>query len=293
MSEHKKLLIGRQHLAHAGVFDEHGRELTHAHVMAHYQDLLGEPLMALAKHAHALKDQTDHAIHQDLAEAAHGRMSGVWQVDKFDAPIEYYAYRLLHTVGAHQHVSDKDMHDLDFHALPEHIRIAADAALKRNHRANTDRFEERASDFENLFLTVGVTALWQVAIGNASVANTSGAAAGVYALLNNAQARVAVGDSTTAASAAQTGLQAPTNVYYVGMDATYPTQSTNQTVFRATFTGTVANYSWQEFCVDNCNGSNSTATTKSGGSSLDRVVSNQGTKASGQTWQPSLTLSIS
>ncbi len=293
MANQKKLLIARHHLEYAGVYDEHGRELTHAHVMAHYQDILGEPLMALAKHAHSLRDQPDHAIHQDLAEAAHGRMSGVWQVDKFDAPIEHYAYKLLHSVGAGQHISDKDWQSIDFHALPENIRIAADAALKRNHRANTDRFEDRAEDFENLFLTVGVTMLDQIAIGNASVANTSGAAAGVYALLNNAQARVGVGDSTTAASAGQTGLQAATNVYYVGMDATYPTQSTNQFVCRATFTGTVANFSWQEFVIDNCNGSNSTATTKSGGSSLDRVVSNQGTKASGQTWQPSMTVAIS
>jgi hypothetical protein len=66
------------------------------------------------------------------------------------------------------------------------------------------------------------------------------------------------------------------------MDATYPTSGTSQQiVFRATFIGTDANYAWQEFLVDN------------GTTALNRKVSNQGTKVSGQTWTITVTITLS
>jgi hypothetical protein len=63
--------------------------------------------------------------------------------------------------------------------------------------------------------------------------------------------------------------------------------------FTSSVTSGNGNFVWQEFAVDNCGGSNATSTTRSGGTMLDHVVSNQGTKAAGQTWNPTLTLSIS
>lgn len=102
---------------------------------------------------------------------------------------------------------------------------------------------------------------------------------------NNANAYIGVGDSTTAAAATQTGLQAATNKAYKGMAANYPSR-TNQTVtFRAVFTGTDANHAWQEFSI--ANGNSDTA------KNLNRKVSDQGTKASGQTWTVDLTITLS
>lgn len=288
----------------AGVYDAYGNQLTKGHLAAHHAALLGDRLMSLAARHHDLALQAathlaepDHPVHAeraqaeaDLADASHGRLSGLWSIARYDAPIERYAYRLMHNVGHGVVVPEDAYADLDYNSLPASVQLASDAALKRDVRASTSEF---ADTFENLFLTVGVTAMWQQAIGTSISANSGASPAGTYAYYNNAQARICVGDSSTAASAGQTWLQASTNKFCVGMDATYPTQSTNQAVFRATFGSGNGNYAWNEFVVDNCNGSNATTTTQSGGSALDRVVSAQGTKANGQTWQPSMTLSIS
>lgn len=102
--------------------------------------------------------------------------------------------------------------------------------------------------------------------------------------MNNANARIGVGDSSTAAAAIQTDLQAAVNKTYQAMDATYPTQGTlQQIVFRSTFAGGAANYAWQEFITDN----------GTAGHAMNRLVSNQGTKTSGQSWQVTLTITLS
>lgn len=265
-----QLVIARAHLAHAGFFDEFGRELTHAHLIAHVRDLLGDKLMTLIRDL--------GADHPDVQEATHGRLSGLWRVERFAAPIEWYAAKLKGVAE----------HEIEWHKLTPAEQVAADMAMKRDVRPEVvSEFEET---FENLFLTAGVTALWNIAEGNPGAANSGGSAASTNAVFNNTQAMIGVGDSTTAASAGQTDLQATTNKTYVGMDATFPTISTNSTTFRSTFGTSSANYAWSEFIVNNRNGSNSTT---SGGTTLDRVQSGQGTKASGTTWQPSMALSIS
>jgi hypothetical protein len=129
-------------------------------------------------------------------------------------------------------------------------------------------------EFEgNLLLNEGITELLNLLIG------------GTATPYNNANARIGVGDSTTAAAATQTGLQAVTNKTFKGMDATYP-QVSNQTVtFRATFGATDANFSWQEFTVVNA--------ADDTGKNLCRKVENHGTKASGDTWVVSVSITIS
>ena len=109
-------------------------------------------------------------------------------------------------------------------------------------------------------------------------------AGGTYTAMNNANARLGVGDSTTAAAASQTDLQAATNKTYQAMDATFPTQGTSQLItFRATFAGGSANYHWQEYISDN----------GTAGHAMNRLVSDQGTKTSGQSWQLTLTVTLS
>lgn len=273
------LLVPKHFLGHAHVYDEFGRMLPVITVLQHYNELLGDKVKALVAESVKHADDPNHQSHADLAEATHARLSGLWHIERYAAEIEWYAERF-----------DSSVKGLDFHQMPLHVQAAADAAMKKDKKPEVTDFAET---FENLFLTAGVTMLWNQAEGAAPASNTGASPAVTNAYLNNAQARIGVGDSSTAASAGQTGLQAATNKSYVGMDATYPTISTNSTTFRATFGTSVANYSWNEFVIDNGNGSNSTSTTLSGGTTLDRVVSAQGSKASGQTWQPSMVLSVS
>jgi hypothetical protein len=102
---------------------------------------------------------------------------------------------------------------------------------------------------------------------------------------DSANARLGVGDSSTAETATQTGLQATTNKTFKAMDATWP-QRTNQTVeWRATFGSTEANYNWQEYTVVNA-GSDT-------GKNLNRKVADKGTKVSGETWTLSLQITFS
>lgn len=126
----------------------------------------------------------------------------------------------------------------------------------------------------NLLLNEGINLMWSLIAGGAGTD------------FANANAYLGVGDSSTAASAAQTGLQAATNKLYKAMDATYPTYGTDQKItFRSTFGSSDANFSWQEFTVANGNSDS--------GVNLNRKVSNQGTKTSGQTWELTLEITLS
>lgn len=97
-----------------------------------------------------------------------------------------------------------------------------------------------------------------------------------------------VGDSTTAEAATQTDLQAATNKTYKACDTGWPklvtTTVTNDTIeAKATFGSADANYAWNEFVIKQ----NTSAIC------LNRKVSEQGTKASGQTWVLTLKLQAS
>lgn len=125
---------------------------------------------------------------------------------------------------------------------------------------------------ENLMLNVGINIMLSLLAGGAGT------------VFSNANGRIGVGDSNTAAAASQTGLLASSNKTYVAYDVSFPTYGSSQTfVSRATFITSAANYAWQEFTNDN-----GTPTT-----SLNRLVSSQGTKVSGQTWQPTITITES
>jgi len=108
---------------------------------------------------------------------------------------------------------------------------------------------------------------------------------GAPAAFSNANAYIGVGDSSTAEAASQTALQAASNKTYKAMAATYPQRSAQTVTWRSVFASADANYAWQEFTVINA----STDT----GKNLNRKVSNQGTKASGQTWTLDIAITIS
>jgi hypothetical protein len=125
----------------------------------------------------------------------------------------------------------------------------------------------------NMLLNAGINVLWTL------VCSSSGTK------FDNTNAYLGVGDSSTAESAAHTDLQAATNKLRKAMDATYPTYGTSQkATWKSTFGGSDANYAWNEFGVFNASTS---------GTMLNRKVSAQGTKTSGQTWELTLDVTLS
>jgi len=142
---------------------------------------------------------------------------------------------------------------------------------------------EVIEDEGNLLMYGGASCLWQCLIGNGT-----GTAAQTLTYFNNGNAYIGVGDSSTAAAATQTDLQAAANKLRKVMDATYP-QHTDATtsgaasiVFQSSFASGDANFAWAEWAI--FNGS-------SGGRMLNRKVESFGTK-SGGTWALTLTLTL-
>jgi uncharacterized cupin superfamily protein len=125
----------------------------------------------------------------------------------------------------------------------------------------------------NIALNEGLQALIDLLAGLATVTKW-----------DNANARLGVGDSNATESATQTGLQG-TNKYWKGMDTGYPTRTNQTCEWRATFGGTEANFSWQEFTVVNA--------ADDTGKNLNRKVADKGTKSSGETWVLSLQITFS
>jgi hypothetical protein len=126
----------------------------------------------------------------------------------------------------------------------------------------------------NLLLNEGINELWTI-LGSAASGTK----------FDNTNAYLGVGDDATAEVATQTGLIAVTNKLYVAMDSGYPTYGTSQLIsFRSTFGSSDANWHWQEFTA--ANGSSDAA------KNLNRKVSDQGTKVSGQQWQLTLQITL-
>jgi len=113
----------------------------------------------------------------------------------------------------------------------------------------------------NCLLNSGIDEIWDLVCGDS--ANH----------FNNALAQIGVGDSSTAASASQTDLQAASNKTYKGMDSGYPVSTSQKATFKASFGASDANYTWNEWVVKQ----------SASGKCLNRKVENLGTK-SGGTW---------
>lgn len=126
----------------------------------------------------------------------------------------------------------------------------------------------------NLLLNEGINELWSLVCGTGGVK------------FDNTNAYIGVGDSSTAAAATQTGLQASTNKLYKGMEASYPTYGTDQkATWRAQFGASEANFAWEEITVANGNSDAS--------DNLNRKVQSMGTKASPAVWTVDLEITLS
>lgn len=146
-------------------------------------------------------------------------------------------------------------------------RFADDQAFADDRPYSVSTFEE------NVLLNEGITVALQLICGIAATA------------FSNAAAFLGVGDSAVAEAAAQTGLQAATNKLYKAMSATYPQVAAQTATWRAAYTGAEANFAWNEFTVANGN--------SDAAMNLNRRVSAQGTKTTGQTWTLDLAITLS
>jgi hypothetical protein len=135
-----------------------------------------------------------------------------------------------------------------------------------------DRLEEVREVKGNVFLSEGIQFIWRAVTGQSGL---------TYFGSNSC---IGVGDGTTAADPSQTGLLG-TNKYYKQVDSGYPQLSGNSVIFQATFGGTEANFSWNEWTV--ANGCGDTYVN------LNRKQESLGTKASGATWILQVQLTIS
>jgi hypothetical protein len=139
--------------------------------------------------------------------------------------------------------------------------------------AKTGELVKRQKFDHNCFLNEGINEIWSLICGTGGVK------------FDNTNAYIGVGDDDTAATAAQTGLQAASNKFYQPMDATYPTYGTSQkAIFRATFATGDANFAWKEITV--INGVNDTH------DNLNRKVQAMGTKTNAVSRVATVELSI-
>jgi len=200
-----------------------------------------------------------------VALAEKSNHSTLWYIDKYDSDIhENKVKTIKHLIGemlilANHHWSRGDK-KLWFHYVGEARKLQEDA-LSHTYDHNIIKC--------NILLNEGIDEMVLRLLGSGGTA------------YNNATAQLGVGDSLTAEDATQTGLQAPTNFLYKGMNAGFPTSGTQQATWQSDFGASEANHLWAEFSVRN----GATADIN-----LNRRVSNQGTKISQQTW--TLTLGI-
>lgn len=146
-------------------------------------------------------------------------------------------------------------------------RFKSPAAFKKGKPYKTSKFEG------NALLNEGIGVMWDLIMGVGATA------------FSNASSHIGVGDSSTAAAAAQTGLQAMTNKLYKGMEAGYPAKNGQSVTWRAVFGASEGNFEWREFTVANGN--------SDAAANMNRAVSNQGAKASGQVWTIDVSVTLS
>lgn len=122
----------------------------------------------------------------------------------------------------------------------------------------------------NILVTAGLQLLEDLLIGAAGTA------------FNNANARIGVGDSATAAAIGQIDLQAATNKFRRIMEATFPSRSGTTLSWKSSFATGEANFIWNEWAVFN---------SASGATMLNRKVEALGTKSSG-VWTLEVAITI-
>lgn len=143
-------------------------------------------------------------------------------------------------------------------------KFADDAAYARG-----ESYEKNVIE-GNVLLNTGIDEIWEL---------VAGASANHF---DNTNARLGVGNSSTAEQATDTDLIGG-STFYGTMEATYPLHTTQKITFKMVAASGDANFAWEEYVV------------KQNTSSicLNRKTSSQGTKSSGQTWTLTFEITLS
>jgi len=135
-------------------------------------------------------------------------------------------------------------------------------------------------EFDNSLVNTGLTDFGNGLIG------------GALTVYSNANAKIGVGDTVGATAVTDTDLKAAVaaaNRWIQAMDATYPVLSNGVTTWRATFATGNANFAWQEMAISNSASAGAVALTRM----LNRFLNAAGTKPGTQSWQLTITLTLS
>jgi hypothetical protein len=103
------------------------------------------------------------------------------------------------------------------------------------------------------------------------------------ASFNQTNARIGVGDSSTAFATSQTDLQAASNKLRKGLDSA-PVRTSNSIDYTATFALAEANWAWNEIALFNSSSGDYMATR--------RTLTGFGTKTSSEAWTVTLTVVV-
>lgn len=144
--------------------------------------------------------------------------------------------------------------------------------------ASVERFEG------NLLTTAGVTRIMALLNGAGGQA-----ADATHSLLG-------VGDTSTAATTADTGLGASagsTHQYWMPMDATYPSVSAGVLTAKSTWASADGNFAWNEWALAVTNSSAAAGAAAGAGILLNHKIASMGTKASGSVWALTVTVTLS
>lgn len=136
----------------------------------------------------------------------------------------------------------------------------------------------------NLLTTAGLTRITSLIIaGGGQAATNTSARLGV----GNGAGTAAVGDTDLSASAGST------NRWFNIMDATFPSTSAGVITFKSTFASADGNFAWNEWAIDIGTPTVTSSATVAATLLNHKTSIAQGTKASGQSWAATATITLS
>jgi len=200
--------------------------------------------------------------------------------DEIHIPVEFRVSRWRLTEDEESKANILRIARLDEGKLTEEEESLYDEIKKRPPYLTTR--DGKAFAFVGLITNTGGSSVWRALRGDAITA------------FSNANTRLAIGSSSTAAAAAQTALVTQTGSR-ISMATSFPilggesaggkTSAVREVVFRSTFGSGDGNSDWREFGVFN-------AATGDDDNLLDRFTSSQGTKVSGQVWELTVDITL-
>lgn len=198
-------------------------------------------------------DELRVGVSSTLEESGHART--VWTIDRFDAEdVEWLARKMEVTP-----YFNFELADFKRHGVPSY----------------------KTTEFGNLLTTAGLNRLTSLLIGGGGQAMT------------NTATRIGVGNGTTAAAVGDTNLSGASKWFQI-MSATYPQQSNGVVTLQAAFASGDGNFAWDEFGIDIGTPTVTSSATVAALLFNHKVAAGaQGTKAAGQVWTATATVTFS